>query len=223
MVALASRGRLQAAWARSGMTVPWLASAIAWMGGGPHDTVNVMLQRSLAHDPLFPRAFAVIGAPVWAERGDSASLRELARRADSTAQAARLPAERAFAQSVGDGARGLLALVRGDTATAIRDLAAVADTACTRCLLYTLTLARLYDARRMDDEATRLLERDSPGFVYPTDPFWDLYRARLAARRRDEAAAVRAYRLVRDAWRSADEPLQPYVREVTDYLRRVRD
>jgi hypothetical protein len=222
-VALASQGRLQEAWARAGTAVPWLASAIAWMGGGPRDTVDAMLRQSLAGDPLFPRAFAVVAAPVWADRGDSAALRELARRADSTARAARFPAERAFGEAVGRGTRGLLALVQGDTAAAIRDLAAVSDTACTRCLLYTLTLARLYDARRMDGEAVRLLAKDSPGFVFPTDPFWELYRARLAARRRDEAAAVRSYRLVRDAWRHADDVLQPYVREATDYIRRARD
>lgn len=222
-VALASQGRLEAAWTRAGLTVPWLASAIAWMGGGPHDSVNVLLMRSLARDTLFPRAFAVVGAPVWAQRGDSTSLRALARRADSTARAARLPAERAFAEAVGTGARGLEALVRGDTAAAIRGLAAVADTACTRCLLYTLTLAQLYDARQMDEDAARLLANDSPGFVFPTDPFWELYRARLAVRRRDAAAAVRSYRFVRDAWRNADEPLQPYLREATDFLRRSRD
>ena len=222
-VALAYQGRLAAAWQRSGMLVPWLAGAIAWMGSGPRDTVDMLLARSLARDTLFPRAFAVLAAPVWADRGDTVSLLKLARRADSTQRAGSTPAERAFGEAVGEGTRGLIALVRGDTLVAIRALAAMPDTACTRCLLHTLTLARLYDARRMDVEAARLLARDSPGFVFPTDGFWELYRARLAVRRGNQAAAVRSYRFVRDVWQNGDAALQPYVREARNYLGRSRE
>ena len=222
-VALAYQGRLQSAWERSGMRVPWLASAIAWMGGGPQDTIGVLFARSLARDTLNLRAFAVIGSPVLAENRDAVSLRELVRRADSTARVTRRPTERDFARAAGDGARALLALVQGDTLAAIQGLAALPDTACTTCILHTLTLARLYDARRMDADAARLLAKDSPGFVRPTDGFWELYRARLAVRRGNEAAAVRSYRFVRDTWRNADAVLQPYVREATDYVRRSRE
>jgi len=221
-VALAYRGHLDAAWARAGTVAPWLTAVIAWMGGGPQDTITVMLMRSLARDTLFPRALAVVGSPVWAERGDSTSLLALARRADSVARDARLPAERAFGLAVAEGSRALVALVRGDTAAAIGGLAAMPDTACTNCILHTLTLARLYDARKMDAEAGRLLALDSPGFVRPTDGFWALYRARLAARHGDEAAAVRAFRFVRDAWAASDPILRPYVREAADYVSRAR-
>jgi len=217
-VALAYQGRLDSAWARAGTAAPWLTASIAWMGGGRRDSVTKLLSHSLAHDALFPRALAVVGAPVFADRGDSVSLRELARRADSLARGARLPAERAFGHAVADGARALTDLVRGDTAAAIRGLAAMADTACTNCILHTVTLARLYDAKAMDADAARLLAKDSPGFVRPSDGFWELYRARLAVRRRDQAAALRSFAFVRDAWRRADAPLQPYAREAATYL-----
>lgn len=222
-VALAYQGRLASAWRRAGNGVPWLAAAIAWMGGGPRDTVDLLLARSLARDPLYPRSFAVVASPVWVERRDSVSLRALARRAESTARAVGSPAERAFADAVSKGTRGLLALLQGDTAAAIRGLESMPDTACTRCLLHTLTLARLYDAKGMDVEAARLLAKDSPGFVHPTDGFWELYRARLAVRQGDQASAVRSYRFVRDVWQHGDEGLQSYVREAQAYIGRSRE
>ena len=100
---------------------------------------------------------------------------------------------------------------------------ALPDTACMRCVLYSVSLARLLDAKGMEDESERLLERDSPGREYPTDVFWELYRARLAARRGDSRAASRSYRFVRDGWIRGDAALQPYVREAREALVRANE
>lgn len=219
--ALAYRGRLAEAFQVGGQ-IGWILAAVAWMGGGPRDTVTAVLGWSLRAEPLWPRALAVIGAPVLAQRGDTARLRSLERRADSLARAGATAAQRAFGRYAADGARALQLLVRGDTAGAIRGLRALPDTACQRCVLYRLTLAALLDAKQFDAEAAVLLAQDSPGFVFPTDGFWELYRARLYTRQGKRIEAARAYRNVRDTWRHADAPLQRYVREAEEALARLR-
>lgn len=215
--ALAYRGRLREAWRRTGERTPWLFAAMAWVGGTDPDSTMRILAASLRSDAISPRAPAVLASPLWAERGDAAALATLERRADSTARAARRPDERAFAHGIVEATRALEALVRGDTTAAVRGLEAMPDTVCLRCVVHKLELARLLDARHMDADAAQLLAHDSPGFVQPTDAFWELYRARLAVRRGDRAAALRAYRFVRDVWRHADDNLQPYVREAREY------
>ncbi len=197
-------------------------AAAAWMGGGPRDTVAGDLARALRGQRLFPPSLPVLLAPWWSGVHDTVSLRELGRRADSLARSAR-PLERVFGRYVTDGARALGALARGDTLDAIRGLVALPDTACPRCALYEITLAQLLDAKRMDVQAMRLLERDSPGRDYATDGFWALYRARLAVRRGNPRAAAEHYRFVRDTWVHADGVLQEYVREATAYLARVNE
>jgi serine/threonine-protein kinase len=220
--ALAYHGRTREAFERAGSAVGWLFVTTAWMGGVPPDTAATILRWSLAHEPLFPRAMAVLGAPWWAERRDTLALTELMRRADSLGQAGSTAIERTYGHFAADGARALRSLARGDTAAAVRGLLALSDTACQRCTLYTIELARLLDARRLDAEAARLLARDSPGYVVPTDGFWELYRARLAARRGDRVNAARSYRFVRDVWVQGDPALQPFVREASAVLRGLR-
>ena len=158
-----------------------------------------------------------------AQHGDTAALRLLAQRGDSLARAAAGPGERSLGGYIGQGARALAALARADTAAAISGLTALADTACTGCVLYPVLLAQLLDAKQLDDQATQLLAKDSPGFVYPTDGLWELYRARLALRRGDRRQAAQHYRFVRDVWLHADENLQVYVREAKAYLARANE
>jgi serine/threonine-protein kinase len=225
-LALAYHGRLREAYAAAGRQVKWVLAATAWMGGVPADSATAAFGRSLRGDTLYPRALAAIGAPWYAQRRDSVSLKELARRADSTSRASPKGMERMFARYVGDGARALQALVRGDTSAAIAGLMALPDTACLRCALYTAQLAQLLDAQRRDEAAAILLARDPPlfsTFSFPTDGFWQLYRARLAVRRGDRRAASLSYRFVVAVWLHGDEVLQPYVREAREYLARSNE
>jgi len=224
-LALASHGHLREAYVAAGHTVKWILASTAWLGGVPADSVALAYQRSLSGDTLYPRALAVYGAPWFAQQGDSASLRELARRADSTGRATS-GMEHIFARYAADGARALMELVRGDTAGAIEGLTALPDTACRRCVLYKMQLVQLLDAQHRDQAAAILLARDPPLFTtfsFPTDALWYLYRARLAVRRGDRAAGATAYRYVLDAWLHADEVLQPYVREARAYLARSNE
>lgn len=220
--ASAYHGHLREAWEGS-HAVTFIEATTAWMGGAHHDSAGAHFRAALIREALYPRNVAAIGAPWLAQQRDSVSLRELARRADSLQRATHHPLERIFAAYVGQGARALSALVRGDTAAAIRGLMALPDTGCTRCAVYTAQLAQLLDATERDDEATQLLANDSPGREYPTDGFWELYRARVAMRQGDRRAAAASYRFVRDVWIGGDPVLQVYVREAVDALRRLSE
>ena len=225
-LALAYHGRLREAYTAAGHQVKWVLAATAWMGGVPADSAAAAFGRSLRGDTLYPRALAAIGAPWYAERRDSLSLKELARRADSTSRASPKGMERMFARYIADGARALQALVRGDTSAAIAGLMALPDSACRRCALYPAQLARLLDAQHRDEAAAILLAKDPPlfsTFSFPTDGFWQLYRARLAVRRGDRRAAALSYRFVLDVWLYGDEVLQPYVSEARAYLARSNE
>ena len=221
--ALAYHGHLREAWEQTGRFVNSVMTATAFMGGVPADSAGARLRRSLRENALTPAALAVTAAPWFAQHGDTAALRLLAQRGDSLARAAAGPGERSLGGYIGQGARALAALARADTAAAISGLTALADTACTGCVLYPVLLAQLLDAKQLDDQATQLLAKDSPGFVYPTDGLWELYRARLALRRGDRRQAAQHYRFVRDVWLHADENLQVYVREAKAYLARANE
>ncbi len=197
-------------------------AAAAWAGGVGRDSVATAMARSLKDDDLYPASLAVRLAPWWGSTRDTASLHELARRADSLARGAH-PLRRAFGRHVADAARAFAMLARRDSMGAIRGLMALPDTACTRCVLYTITLAELLNGKEMDAQAARVLARDAPGWDSPTNGFWELYRARLATRRGDRRAAVASYRFVHDVWLHGDSILQPYVREAHEALVRANE
>ncbi len=211
-------GHLRAAYARLGQRGAAFYAPLAWLGGVPAESAAAFFGRSLRQAPLYPQAAAVVGAPWFAQQRDTTSLRELARRADSLAQTSRLPRQRAFGRYVADGARALTDLANGDTAAAALALAALPDTACVRCTLWQYVRVEALLAAGMDSAAGERLRRDPPGFIYPLDPLWRLYRARLALRRGDRATARAQYRLVRDAWARGDSVLRPYVREANAAL-----
>ena len=87
-------------------------------------------------------------------------------------------------------------------------------------------LVRLLSAAGKYRDAAKRLERRWPGTTVcgngVDDVLWTLERGRVFERvgRREEAAA--SYEFVIAAWRTADPELQPYVREATQALRRVR-
>lgn len=218
---LAYHGHLREASAIAGHRVSWLFVALAMLGGVDPDTAAEVFARSLRGVPNYPRSAAFLAAPWWASRGDTASLRALARRADSTARAPADALERGYARYVADGARAFEALARHDTTEAIRGLAALPDTACQSCVGYRVARAQLLEAAHRDREAAGLLAGDAPGFVHPTDGLWMLLRARVAERTGDRATAIASYRFVRDVWLRADAVLQPYVTEARQALARL--
>jgi serine/threonine-protein kinase len=219
--ALAYRGRLAAADSAGGRAFGWLFAHLAAFGALSPETATARFSRSLRNDRLYPYGLAVLAPPWWAARRDTASLRELARRADSTARAARNPMERAYARYAAHAARAMTQLVRGDTAGALSLLMALPDTACERCVPILLERARLLEAARRDREASTVLAADPPGFIHPSDGLWMLLRGRVAERLGDRETARRAYQFVAEVWRHADPILQGYVEEARAALRRL--
>jgi hypothetical protein len=118
--------------------------------------------------------------------------------------------------------RAHLALARRDTATAIREFAALSDSICNVnfCYQYRLAKAQLLSAKRMDREAEQLLSQE----YIPTGPgavLWMLERGRVFERLGKRPEAVDAYAYVSAAWIKADSALQPAAKEAREGLRRL--
>ncbi|HWO88953.1 MAG TPA: tetratricopeptide repeat protein, partial [Gemmatimonadales bacterium] len=216
-VNLAYHGRMAEAYALVGTQFSWLYAIMAHLGGVPAESARARFDASLRNRPLWPPSLAGYGLTIWANLRDSVALASLARAAE-TAPRQDHPLAGPYTQYLADAARALIRLIRGDTAGAARELLALPDTACRRCVLVQLMRAQVLEAARMDDEAARLLARDPPDFQAPFEPLWMLYRARVLRRRGELERAAVAYRHVRDAWLHADPVLQPYVREAREAL-----
>ena len=118
-------------------------------------------------------------------------------------------------------ANAYLALVRHDTADALRRFEQLPDSLCAVC--YFEPLVRLgLQATRGDDRT--VLERSELTAVSPISVLaviGVLEGARAAERLGERRAAIRAYQFVADAWRHADPELQPYVAEARGALERL--
>jgi tetratricopeptide (TPR) repeat protein len=182
------------------------------------DTAPAMFRRWLAGSWLGAGSALL---PWYTARRDSTAIRELGRRSDSLARAARTEVERNVALYVSQAASAYLFLLRRDTATAVRRLEALPDTLCVVCYLHRLTLAQLLSARHEDAKAARLLDRQLVEIFVPSVVLWTLERARVADRMGDRDKAIRNYQYVAGIWRHADPELQPYVTEARQALARL--
>jgi hypothetical protein len=162
-----------------------------------------------------------ITLPWWAARGDSATLRGIERRGDSLARAAPAGPERDFGLYTSQAAQAYLALVRRDTADAVRRLEALPDSLCPICYYEPVTLARLLAARHEDRKAGALLDGREFPLAAPSEVLWTLERGRVAERLDQRQKAADAYQRVADVWRHADPELQPYVTEAKEGLARL--
>jgi tRNA A-37 threonylcarbamoyl transferase component Bud32/tetratricopeptide (TPR) repeat protein len=157
----------------------------------------------------------------WAARGDSATVRAIVHRSDSIARSAPSEVDRNFGSYTSLAAQAHLALMRHDTAAAVRRLEALPDSLCPLCYTERLTLAHLLSARQEDRKAAQLLDRGLTDLLVPSDVLWTLERARVAERMGNREKAVHGYQYVADIWRHADPELQPYVAEAQEGLRRM--
>jgi serine/threonine-protein kinase len=178
-------------------------------------------------DPVFRRWLDQASVPSmvallwWTARGDSVSIRRLQRIGDSLAGASTGAALRSRMSYASRAAHAYLALVRADTAAAIRGLEALPDSLCPLCYFPRLTLVQLLSARGEDRKAYRLMGGALNELLLPSEIFWTLERARVAERLGERAVAARDYQYVADVWRKADPQLQPYVEEAREGLVRV--
>jgi hypothetical protein len=175
------------------------------------------LARPLAADlPQAPDALAW-----WNTRADTASLGRIEWLARSERGAGSL--EQVHRARVAAEATAYLALIRGDSAEALRTLLSIPDTACfTSCSFMRITQATLLGRAGRDREALATLDRwllsaaPAPLFLIGT-----LERGRIAERLGDRAIAIQAYQYMVDVWRHADPELNGYVAEAGASLKRL--
>jgi serine/threonine protein kinase/tetratricopeptide (TPR) repeat protein len=196
--------------------LPPLLVEAAILSPATPDSAAPLFHRWLGGGPIVPIALSW-----WTAQGDSASIRELARRSDSLIRSAPSDVERNIAAYASQAAEAYLALVRRDTATAVRRFEALPDSLCPLCYFERLTLARLLSARHDDQKAAKLLDRWHTELLVPSEVIWTLERARVAERLGNREKAARDYQYVADVWRHADPELQPYVTEAREALTRV--
>ena len=159
--------------------------------------------------------------PLWTGRRDSAMIREIERRSDFSARAARTEVDRNIATYTSDAARAYLALLRRDTMTAIRRLEALPDSLCPLCYFQRMTLGHLLASRQDDRKAAAVLDRWLIDLPLPSEVLWTMERARVAERLGDREKAIHAYQYVADVWRHADAELEPYVTEAKQGIGRL--
>jgi hypothetical protein len=170
-----------------------------------------------------PRALR--GMPWWYARGDTVSLRRFEARANAVAAAPGRPVARLRGRYYAGIAPAYLALVRGDSAGALRQLEMVSDSLCivAPCQPEKLLLAQLLSASGDDAGAARVLDPWGIAFpdYTPMAVLVELERGEIAERLADSVRARRAYGFVVDVWRNADPELQGYVRAAREGLARL--
>jgi tetratricopeptide (TPR) repeat protein len=166
------------------------------------------------------------GLPWWLARRDTASLVRFVARASEATRRPNSPRISLRARLLGSMGTGFLALARGDSATALRQLQAIPDTLClaSNCFHLKFTLSRLLAARGEYRPAGEVLERwrweagNTPFFVLAT-----LELGRIAEGLGEREKAIEHYRFVTDVWRRADAELQPFVTEARQALARLAE
>jgi serine/threonine-protein kinase len=155
---------------------------------------------------------------------DEAMLQRFVVRGSEMARASVGALGKARGRYFGGAAEAYLALVRADTAEAIRRFEALSDSLCVvaGCFPEKLTLARLLAARGDDRSAAAIHARwEKGGNARPVHVIAALEHARIAERLGDHVTAARQYRFVVEAWRGADPELAGVVDEARGGLRRV--
>jgi serine/threonine-protein kinase len=158
--------------------------------------------------------------PGWAAQADTLSLSRVIRWSDSvlrvdTSTGSALLAARVLARS----ARAYQALSQRDTARALREMVAFADTLCPECGWERLLKARLLVVGGRDREALDLLDQGSARF--PLLVPWRLERARIEERLGMRDRAVEDYGSVARLWRNPDPELVPIRDEARAALARL--
>src|SRR2546428_188389 len=226
--ALASRGHLrQASMNRRWTTVwpgPLLAAELAYLGAIPRDSTAALFGHWLRTN----NRWVGVALVWWATTGDSNSIQELRRRADSLARASGDAEARHYWRSIASVSRPCLALARHDSAAALEGFVVLADSNQLEDTYTLLRLQRIELLARLDRtrEAAELLDHHSGGLPmgqggFGTRALWALERGRVFERLGQRDNAIAGYSFVADYWRNADPELQPYVTEARAALKRL--
>jgi serine/threonine-protein kinase len=192
---------------------------LALLGALPPSVADTLFLR-LAHEPLGVWS-GYIGIPYFAMRRDTLALKRIVMRIDSLRRAA--PEAAVLVSMLGGGARGYLALTRGDSAAALREFGTMPDSliACAGCHVWRLTHAQLLSRAGRAREAEAILRSQPHYWASPVGVLWTLERARVQEQLGDLASARDSYAYVVAAWRNPDEPLKVYVAEASRALARL--
>jgi hypothetical protein len=160
------------------------------------------------------------GLLCWTGKGDSGSIARYVRLADSLALRSADSTLRPWAEFGRAVSPAYLALVRGDSAEALRRFNSLPDTLCFGCFDHKLTRLLLRSAR---GEYRAVLDDLGPWTTFPGSGYvvGRLEQARVAERVGERERAAPDYQFVIDAWRNADPELQPYVAEARGALERL--
>jgi serine/threonine-protein kinase len=230
-LALADRGHLAESYRvtrANGMgdfTVAAGGGRLAPLGGVPPESASALYARWLKSPPLRepPRPVAygfnltVLSAPPWwAAVRDTTSLAAFGHVMDTIARSSNASI-RPWLRYGSGSARAYIALVRRDTAEALRRFLALPDTVCP-CTYDQIVTTQLLAAHGRYAEAAAILEHQMPTVAAG---LWDLERGRVYEHLGRRAEAGKAYARVTERWRHADPELQPYVAEARAALTRL--
>jgi len=146
------------------------------MGAVPAETVTAVIARSQRPEPIGTRWL-----PWWLAQRDTAALGRALKQAEGLARRSGSGAGQVRARSWRSAAAAYLALARGDSASAVRDLEAMPDSFC-GCAMQKLTLAQLLAARGDDRTAGGVLDRWVWSLSGPFFVIGRMERARIAER-----------------------------------------
>ena len=189
----------------------------------PVDSTRAEFHRILA---LAPRVRMTQLYGWWATDGDTAAIRTYVDGFWAEGNRLRTASVDAMLRANIIAGRAYLALAKRDSAAALRELVATRDTLNECWSENRVAIVSLLSGAGRYREAAQRLERRWPGTISCSngvdDILWTMERARVFDRlgRRHDAAAN--YEFVIAAWRTADPELQPYVREATAALKRLR-
>ena len=150
--------------------------------------------RTDPREPAFGSPLLATAGAWWAQRRDTMSLREMARRAGVAAP--RNTADSLIAAYSAALASAYLALARGDTVESLRRFAALPDSLCELCAVPRLVHARLLASAGRPREAAAILTDRPTLLPSAIDVLWALERARIADRLGDPATARQGYTMV---------------------------
>jgi serine/threonine-protein kinase len=175
--------------------------------------------RTDPREPTFGSPLLAAAGAWWAQRRDTASLREMARRAGAVTQRDTVGGR--FASYSAALANAYLALARGDTVRSLQQFEALPDSLCELCAVPRFVHARLLASTGRLHEAAAILTDRPTLLPSAIDVLWALERARVADRLGDSATARQGYAVVAGAWQAGDAELAPIVAEARTALRRL--
>ena len=222
------RGHLREAHRLTALGAHWLRPTVLYnmarFGMVPAESSRAEFARILS---LAPRTRMSKLYGWWAADGDTLSIQAYVTQFGATQAARRRPASgiAMLRASVAAG-KAYLALAKRDTAAALRQFLTTPDTLHECWYDNRLATVQLLVAVHRYDEAAVRLARRWPGTSACSngvdDVVWTMERARVFERLGRRAEAAAEYAFVADAWRNADQELQPYVRESHQALTRLR-